>query len=151
MKMKYLLPLTIVTGLATSFLAGCGNSGNASMTSQNQQTAPQPFTGQIVEVKMRGTAQGYKFEPAQIVIQSGDKVRFTIVDGGPHNVNFTGQRVPPGAAMILQNRGKLLGTNLVAPGQTCEIEFTKDMPIGEYDFVCDAHAALGMRGKIIVN
>jgi plastocyanin len=151
MKMKYLLPLSIVTGLATSFLAGCGDSGNASMTSQNQKTAPQPFTGQIVDVKMRGTAQGYKFEPAQIVIQSGDKVRFTIVDGGPHNVNFTGQRVPTGAAMILQNRGKLLGANLVAPGQTCEIEFTKDMPIGEYDFVCDAHAALGMRGKIIVN
>jgi plastocyanin len=147
MKMKYLLPLTIMAGLATSFLAGCGDSGNASMTPQ----APQPFTGQIVAVKMRGTAQGYKFEPNQIVIQSGDMVRFIMVDGAPHNVDFSNQRLPAGAAMILQNRGKLIGTNFFVPGQTCEVEFTKDMPIGEYDFVCDAHAALGMRGKIIVN
>lgn len=148
MNKKCLVSLTIASAaLSSLFLTGCGDSQKIDLS----QSALPPFTGKIVEVKMRGTAQGFKFEPSEIAIQRGDKLRFTMVEGGPHNVNFTNQRVPGNAAIVLQNRGKLVGALMQAPGQAYEIEFTQDMPIGEYDFVCDPHAALGMKGKVYLN
>lgn len=152
MKMKAIpsiaasLPLLLGAAMPL-LLSGCGQSTNTTSTPE----APAPFTGQVHEVKMRGSAEAYFYEPAMLIIKSGDKVRFLMVDGGPHNVNFTGQRIPGGAAVMLENEGKLLGALLQAPGQATEIEFTKQMPKGEYNYVCDPHAGLGMKGKIIVN
>lgn len=143
MKMKF-LSTHIVAAIATLLLAGCNNSTSG-------PAAPQPFTGNIHEVQMRGTVKKYYYEPAQLIVNRGDKVRFTMVEGGPHNVNFTNQRIPNGAQPILEGMGKLLGPQLQAPGQTWEIEFTKNLPPGDYNFVCDPHTALGMKGKIILN
>src|SRR6476661_6819581 len=52
--------------------------------------AAAPATGTTHEVKMIGDATGYKFEPANITIKSGDAIKFIMVTGGPHNVAFTG-------------------------------------------------------------
>lgn len=140
------LPLLLGAALPL-FLGGCGKSTDQSTT----PGTPAPFTGQVHEVKMRGTADAYFYEPAMLIIKSGDKVRFLMVDGGPHNVNFKDQRIPGGAAAMLEKDGKLLGVLLQAPGQATEVEFTKTMPRGEYNYVCDPHAGLGMKGKIVVN
>ena len=35
---------------------------------------------------MEGTSA--RFEPANLTIRSGDRIRFTTVSGGPHNVAF---------------------------------------------------------------
>ena len=135
-------------------LTGCGPSSTP--TSQ-QPSAPPPFTGQVHEMKMRGTPQKYYYEPEQLIINRGDKVRFVMVEGGPHNVSFSNPlkpddtKIPPGAKVVLENQGKLVGVLLQAPGQTYELEFNKSLPIGEYNFVCDPHALLGMKGKIVVN
>jgi len=127
-------------------LGGCAKSpdgGGAAAT-------PAPFTGTVHEVKMRGTAKGYFYEPAQLMIKKGDKVHFVMVDGGPHNVNFGGQNIPAAAKVLLEKDGKLLGVMLQAPGQSYDIEFNSRYPIGDYNYVCDPHAALGMKGKIVV-
>ena len=105
---------------------------------------------------MRGTAQGYSFEPKEITIKSGDKVRFSLTDGGPHNVSFNSvvapdaTKIPAGAKMVLEGEGKLVGAFLQVPGQSYEIAFNKNLPVGEYNFVCDPHTVLGMKGKITV-
>lgn len=156
--MKYLIPLTILLGaLGALSLTGCGPSANGSSTAAPEQTAASPFTGQVHEIKMRGTPKGYFFEPKELAIKSGDKVRFIMVEGGPHNVSFNSAlapdatQAPEGAKMVLESKGKLVGALMQAPGQVYELEFSKDLPTGEYNFVCDPHTALGMKGKIIVN
>lgn len=162
MKKKVIFLSTAASLASVILLSGCGRSNNTSTTSQSDSTtasadsaqtpaaAAEPV-GEIVDIKMRGTKEGYFFQPNQVVVKPGDKVRFTMVDGGPHNVSFSDQSLPNGASMVLENRGKLVGALLQAPSQTYEIQFTKDLPGGEYNFVCQPHAALGMKGKIIFN
>ena len=151
MNMKEITPIAThvaALGAALLLLAGCGKTPESKP--ESAAATPAPFTGEVHEIKMRGTVTSFFFEPKQLIIKRGDKVRFTMVDGGPHNVNFTGQQIPKGANVILENEGKLLGVMLQAPGQTCEVEFHKKLPVGDYHFVCDPHAALGMTGKITV-
>lgn len=158
MKTKCLIPLTLtVTAFGAMFLTGCGPSANGSATTPPPgEPAQQPFTGQIHEIKMRGTPKGFFFEPEKVTVRQGDKVRFTMEDGGPHNVSFNSAvapdatKIPDGAKMVLESQGRLVGALLQAPGQTYELEFGKNLPVGEYNFVCDPHTALGMKGRIIV-
>jgi len=158
MKQKVILLSAAASVASLLLLTGCGQStssspasGDASSSSQSAQTAAAEPVGDTIEVKMRGTKEGYSFQPNQVVVKAGDKVRFTMVDGGPHNVSFNNQTLPNGANMVLENKGKLVGALLQAPSQTYEVQFTKDLPGGEYNFVCEPHAALGMKGKIIFN
>ena len=55
---------------------------------------PAPITGKTVEIKMINDASGYKFEPANVTIKTGDALRFVVVGGGPHNVAFDGTKLP---------------------------------------------------------
>jgi plastocyanin len=155
MKQKVIL-LSAAASVATVLvLSGCGQSDSSSTpssdtsASSSQTTAASEPVGETVDIKMRGTKEGYSFQPNQVVVKAGDKVRFTMVDGGPHNVSFNNQTVPNGANMVLENKGKLVGALLQAPNQTYEIQFTKDLPGGEYNFVCDPHNALGMYEAIV--
>jgi plastocyanin len=129
-------------------LGACGKSGAPAETAA--PPTPEPFTGTVHEMKMVGTATAFHFEPGELTIKRGDKVRFTLVSAGPHNVNFANQQIPAGASMLLESQGKLTGALLQAPGQTYEVWFTEDMPTGEYNFVCDPHTAFKMKGKITV-
>src|SRR4051812_49452866 len=95
---------------SAAVLAACGGGGDkakdSTTTANTAAPAPTPgapggtgasapggvakvaATGQTVDVKMVGDDKGYRFEPADIKIKSGDAVRFTMVSGGPHNVSF---------------------------------------------------------------
>src|SRR6478672_6909710 len=57
-----------------------------------------PAAPKTVEVQMIGDATGYKFSPAKVTIARGDKVKFTLVSGPPHNVVFWEDSIPKGAA-----------------------------------------------------
>ena len=52
--------------------------------------------------------------PAQLTIKSGDVVRYLKKSGGPHNVQFYQEIIPPGAAAVLEKVGKISsGTALI--------------------------------------
>ncbi len=142
--------LLLLCAAAPLLFGACGG-GDQPAAKKAAAATPEPFTGQIHEVKMRGTAEGYFYEPKTLTIKSGDKVRFIMVDGGPHNVSFAGQKIPNKAQVILEREGVLVGVMLQAPGQTTDVHFVKALPPGTYNFICDPHAALGMTGKIIVS
>jgi plastocyanin len=113
-----------------------------------------PITGKTHEVKMYGDAKGYRYEPAALTIKSGDGVKYVMVDGGPHNVNFTNVTDPAvkaqlDANMPGQKMGELNGPMLLQPNETYIVSFGK-IPSGKYDYQCVPHAALNMKGAITV-
>jgi plastocyanin len=118
--------------------------------------APAPATGKTVEVKMIGDEKGYRFEPANITVKSGDAIKFTNVSGGPHNVGFDPATVPPAVQPQLganmpgdHSMGPLESPLLLQPNETYTISFAK-IPPGTYPIHCTPHLALGMKGVVTV-
>jgi plastocyanin len=116
--------------------------------------APAPITGTIHEVKMIGDATGYRFEPANLTIKSGDGVKWVMVSGGPHNVAFQNVTDPAVAAQLDANMpgqkmGPLSGPMLMQPNEAYTVSFGK-IPPGKYDYICVPHAAMNMKGSITV-
>ena len=114
-----------------------------------------PITGTTHEVKMLGDAKGYRFEPANLTIKSGDGVKFTVVSGGPHNVAFDPATVPADAKGQLDanvgpdKMGELSSALKTNPGESVTISFGNIKP-GKYPYHCTPHLALGMKGEITV-
>ena len=107
-----------------------------------------------VDVQMIGDATGYRFAPATVTIQRGDKVRFTLVSGPPHNVVFWSDSVPKGAAAALAKGmpntvDKLTGPFFLKAGDTYVVSFA-GAPAGRYRYYCAPHLALGMAATIVV-
>jgi plastocyanin len=113
-----------------------------------------PVAPKTVEVQMIGDATGYKFSPAKVTIARGDKVKFTLVSGPPHNVVFWEDSIPKGAAAKLGKAmtntvGPLTGPFLLNAKDTYEISFA-GLPAGTYKYYCAPHLALGMHAVIEV-
>ena len=107
-----------------------------------------------VDVQMIGDATGYRFAPATVTIQRGDKVRFTLVSGPPHNVVFWSDSIPKGAAAALakgmpKTVDKLTGPFFLKAGDTYVVSFA-GAPAGRYRYYCTPHLALGMAATIVV-
>jgi plastocyanin len=109
----------------------------------------------VHEVKMLETPAGdFVFEPAALTIRVGDVVRWVNVSGGMHNVAFYADRIPEGAAPLLDaampgRLTDLTGPLVEAPGQTYEVAFD-DLPPGHYAYYCTPHEMLGMRAQLTV-
>lgn len=114
-----------------------------------------PITGTTHEVKMLGDAKGYRFEPANLTIKSGDGIKFTVVSGGPHNVAFDPATVPADqkaqldANMGAEKMGELSSALKTNPGESVTISFG-NIKAGKYPYHCTPHLALGMKGEITV-
>src|SRR5262249_9080451 len=98
--------------------------------------------GKVVTVELYSDAVGNYFKPAEVHAKPGDVIRYTL-KVGVHNVHFladsnAGRSSYPGSASDM----------LQLPGQT--LDLAVKMPAGSYYFQCDPHAALGMKGHIIV-
>ena len=156
MTFKHTFP---VFGLA--LLAACGGgdqpAGDTAATEGQQPAAEAPAApventpapaaaaGNVIEVQMittQGGASG-EFQPSQISAKKGDILRFVQAQAGAaHNVNF----------QIQENSGKpgLPGPSqyVTQAGQTIDVPVTMDA--GSYDFQCDPHATMGMKGKLTV-
>ena len=107
-----------------------------------------------VEVQMTGDASGYRFSPATVTIQRGDKVRFTLVSGPPHNVVFWSDSIPKGAATMLakgmpQTVDKQTSPFFLKTGDSYVVSFA-GAPAGRYRYYCTPHLALGMVATIVV-
>ncbi len=89
-----------------------------------------------VEVKLGTDAGMLAFEPSNITISAGDKVKFVNNKLAPHNAVFDGHE-------------DLSHTDLAfAPGESWEKTFSDP---GTYEFYCEPHRGAGMVGKVVVN
>lgn len=148
---------TIVTlgaiALSAALLVGCGEKKPAAKesTAAAAPSAPAgvpsgPLTpaagGQVITVELYSDANGNYFKPSEIHAKKGDVVRYTL-KVGVHNVHFLPDSnpgksgYPPAPSDMLQ-----------LPGQTYDVAV--NFAPGTYYFQCDPHAALGMRGHLIV-
>jgi plastocyanin len=139
--------------------AGCGgdNGGDAATedtTSAPAAAAPAPPApapaatpaagGRVIEVRMvttQGGASG-EYQPAQVNARVGDTIRFINDGGAAHNASFPAD----------QNAG---ASGLPGPGPLLtQANQTYDVPVtfgpGTYNFQCDPHALLGMKGTLTV-
>ncbi len=111
-------------------------------------------TGQTHEIKMIGDEKGYRFEPADLTIKSGDAVKFIMVAGGPHNVSFDPSTTPADSKAQLDANmdakvGELMGPTLMNPNDEYVVSFGGVKP-GKYEFHCTPHLAMNMKGTITV-
>jgi plastocyanin len=107
-----------------------------------------------VIVNMVLNAQGMRFEPSNIVISSGDVIRFVNVSGGPHNVAFDPRAIPAAAkgpitAAMSGTLATLSGPRISAPNAVYTMTFA-NVPPGSYPFFCVLHLGMGMTGTITV-
>lgn len=114
-----------------------------------------PVAPVVHEVKMIGSTQGTaRFEPAELQVKRGDRIRFVVVSGGPHNVAFDPATVPDAAEARLAagmpaTISPLAGPLLTAPGESYTIS-TAGLPAGVYPFFCMPHVTMGMKGTLTV-
>ncbi len=146
-----IIPCVLI--VAAAFAAACG--GEKKNPGDTQAAAPPaatptpsggPYTpdpgGKVIPVELISDAVGNYFKPAQITAKRGDVVRYTL-KVGVHNVHFlpdsnSGKSgYPQGPSDMLQ-----------LPGQTYDVKVSFDP--GTYYFQCDPHAALGMKGHLVV-
>ncbi|HEX8394906.1 MAG TPA: plastocyanin/azurin family copper-binding protein [Longimicrobium sp.] len=154
------LPVLGLVALAAACGGGEG-SDTAATTSESAPTtateapatpapapapAPTAGTGTVHDVKMvttQGGASG-EFQPTQITVKRGDKIRWTMADGqAAHNVSFTLAQGNP-AGFTPPADSPLYS----AADQTYEIP--ADWAPGTYNYVCMPHAGMGMKGSITV-
>jgi plastocyanin len=114
-----------------------------------------PITGKTIEVKMLSDATGYRFEPANFTVKSGDGAKFVVVSGGPHNVAFDPATIPANvrgqldANLGTDKMGELSSSMKMNPGESVTVSFGNIKP-GQYPYHCVPHLALNMKGVITV-
>src|SRR4051812_13140858 len=126
----------------------------AATTPATGTVAAAPATGKNWDVKMIGDGTTYKFEPENITIKAGDKVTWTMVSGGPHNVAFDPAEVQASAkpqlmANMSNQMSELSGPLLQNANETYEVSFA-NIPPGTYHYHCTPHLAMNMKGSITV-
>jgi plastocyanin len=134
--------------------AAPGAPGAAPAPSTGATGTAQAITGKTWDVKMYADEKGSRYDPVSITIKRGDGIRWTLINGPPHNVAFWNDSIPAGAANVLQANmpnqlGALSGEMMTNPNQTYTISFA-GVPAGTYHYYCVPHHALGMKGTIIV-
>lgn len=140
--------------LASALLIGCGekkpaageSTGAAAAPAAPSPTASGPLTpapgGKVIVVEAISDANGNYFKPSEIQAKQGDVVRYTL-KVGVHNVHFLADS-NPGKSGYPQAPSDMLQL----PGQTYDVAV--NFAPGTYYFQCDPHAALGMKGHLIV-
>jgi plastocyanin len=116
--------------------------------------APIAATGDTVTIKMIGDDKGYRFEPANVTIKTGQAVKFVMITGGPHNVSFDPATTPAAGkdqlnANMTGQISELSSPMLMNPNEAYTISFG-GVPAGKYDFHCTPHLAMNMKGSITV-
>ena len=98
----------------------------------------------VVKLVTKGGSIPYAFEPANVTAQRGDTVRFVEDAGVLHNVHFKSH--PNGASLGAAASGPYLS----AKGQKYDVVIDSRFTDGRYEFVCDPHETIGMRGVLNV-
>lgn len=134
-------------------VAACSGGGDTTPKSEPAATQPTAAAatgtdlspdpgGKVITVEMSTDDKGSYFSPAEINAHKGDVIRYTL-KVGVHNVHFLAD----------SNAGKTGYPSapsefLQLPGQTYDVKV--QMAPGSYYYQCDPHAALGMKGHVVV-
>ena len=114
--------------------------------------AADPPAVHVVRMTMSGTAA--RFEPATLRVRAGDRVRFVVASGAPHNVAFDPAKLPADVRRALTAAmpnpiQPLSGPLLLNAGDGYTISFAGVKP-GRYEFFCMPHVGMGMKGTVVV-
>jgi plastocyanin len=160
----------LVVAVACAVLSACGGGDKAASdtsaapatpaagattgaaTGAASATVAAPTTGKWHEVQMVGDEKGYRYEPASLTIKAGDGVRWTMVSGGPHNVQFENVAASAKSQLMsnMPNQLTELGSPiLINANEKYEMSFN-GVPPGKYDYICTPHLANNMRASITV-
>ncbi len=135
--------------------AAAGGAAAGGAAPAGGAVAAKPATGATHEVKMYGDDKGYRFDPANITVKQGDAVKFTMVNGGPHNVAFDPAAIPSGAGAQLNANmtpaaaSDLSSPMLMNPNDAITVSFA-GVPAGAYNYHCTPHLAMNMKGVVTV-
>jgi len=154
--------------VASAFILGaCGGSDSApaadaaatppaaAPAAEAGTVAMAPPTGTTYEIRMVGDERGYRFEPANLTIKTGDAVKFIAISGFPHNVAFDGTTLAANVKAQLDanfgasRAGELMSAMYMAANESATISFA-NIPAGTYNFNCTPHLAMNMKGVITV-
>ena len=97
----------------------------------------------LVKLVDKPNAQ-FAFEPAAIVAQRGDTVRFVQASTAPHNVHFL--KTPKGAKL----GDATTGPYIIGAGKTYDVAIDSRFVDGKYEFICDPHETVGMLGTLTI-
>jgi plastocyanin len=97
----------------------------------------------LVKLVDKPNAQ-FAFEPAAIVAQRGDTVRFVQASAAPHNVHFL--KMPKGAKL----GDAAVGPYIIGAGKTYDLAIDSRFVDGTYQFTCDPHETVGMHGTLTI-
>jgi plastocyanin len=160
------LGVALLSGVVLLGACGGGESQNAATDSAamaapavtpaptGAMTAVAP-TGTIHEVRMVGdaTGSGYRYEPANITVQSGDGIKFINVSGGPHNVAFDPATIPADQKdqLFANMPNSMDGSSpiFIVANEEWILSLGNIKP-GKYPFHCTPHLAMNMKGEITV-
>lgn len=114
--------------------------------------ADAPPATHVVRMVMEG--ESARFDPATVTIRPGDRVRFVVASGAPHNVAFDPAKTPADMQRLLRaampdQMQPLSGKLLLAEGESYTITFTGAKP-GRYEFYCLPHVGMQMKGTLVV-
>ena len=102
---------------------------------------------------MVGDDKGYRFEPVDITIKSGQAVKFVNVTGGPHNIHFDPESLGASKDQLNANMvgqlSELMSPMLLNPNEAYTVSFGGIAP-GKYLVNCTPHLAMNMKGTITV-
>lgn len=99
-----------------------------------------PAAAQQQGPTVEGTAQ-LKWEPAELQVNPGDTVTFTVSGAPPHPV----EPDPAGGAEFDASGCGM--DAMAAVGDSCQVTFDQE---GTFPYICTVHASVGMTGTIIV-
>ena len=145
-------------------LAACGGKSESAPAAEETAAAPAvetapaaapaTVTGTTHEIKMIGDEKGYRFEPANLTVKTGDAVKYVFVSGGPHNVAFEGAKLSADVKKQLDanfsaKMAELSSNMMLNAGESVTVSFA-NIPAGQYPFNCTPHLAMNMKGVITV-
>jgi plastocyanin len=119
--------------------SGNGTTANGTAGNETDDTGGDGGGGAQTKTVAVGPNGNNVFEPETVYVKPGDTVVWEWESAG-HNVHATD--VPEESGWDVQ-------TEITGPPFTYEHTF--DGPTGEYQYVCDPHANVGMEGTVVVN
>jgi plastocyanin len=122
-------------------LAGCGDGPGSGVLPRGEP--------EVEEILVIARPQHYAFQPAEVVVGAGGRIRFVHAGQVPESILFDLEGLDPAASEWIRQRGLDAGPLLTRPGDVYEIDFAT-APEGAYPFRSAAHAEAGMRGVVRV-